>query len=93
MTALIQLVPETATVRPAVRVSVFGVPWPAHKLAAVVAGAVVAALVFAFSGSGAVAMWATAATVVAVWWGGYIALRERWDDGERDFFAENRSRQ
>ncbi|AUH68786.1 MULTISPECIES: hypothetical protein [Gordonia] len=92
MTTLIRQAPQPATVHRAVQVPVFGVPWPLYKLAAVVAGVVVAALVFTFTGSGTASMWASAVAVITVWWGGYVLLRERWDDGERDFIAEHHSR-
>ncbi|MGB3603190.1 MAG: hypothetical protein WBA38_06490 [Gordonia sp. (in: high G+C Gram-positive bacteria)] len=91
MATLIQLIPEASRVRTLASVSVFGVPWPIHKLAAVVVGFVAAGLAFWFTGSGNAAMWASAAAVVVVWWGGYRIGGSRWDDGERDFIAEHRS--
>lgn len=92
MATLIAVIPEPTSQRSVMSVSVFDVPWPIHKLAAVAAAIVAAVLVFAFTASGQAAMWASAATAVAVWWGGYRLLGARWDDGERDFIAENRSR-
>lgn len=92
MTALIAAVPVAEKKSDVLHVSVFGVPWPMHKLVAVVAAVIVAAMTYTFTESGAVAMWASASALLVVWWGGYHVLRQRWDDRGRDFSAENRCR-
>ncbi|MGB3696151.1 MAG: hypothetical protein WBA05_01830 [Gordonia sp. (in: high G+C Gram-positive bacteria)] len=92
MTTLTDLIPEPATPRSIASVPVFGVPWPVNKLAAVVAGVLAAVLTFVITASGVAAMWVSAVVVLAVWWGGFRLLAVRWDDGGRDFIAENRPR-
>ncbi|MBM7367134.1 hypothetical protein [Gordonia hydrophobica] len=92
MTSLAAVVPDTTTMSGGAYVSVFGVPWPLYKVVAVVAAVVVAAMVFTFTASGVAAMWASGGVLLAIWWGGYRLARRRWDDGERDFYAENRAR-
>ena len=59
---------ERTRVRPAT-VDVAGVSWPAFKLHAVIIAVVVAIGALVLSGSGQVAMWASAATLLTVWWG------------------------
>ncbi len=54
------------------------------------AGVLTALVVFAISGSGEWAMWTSAGTAVAVWWGGYRSAGHRWDDGVRDYTADTR---
>ncbi|WP_026919026.1 hypothetical protein [Gordonia shandongensis] len=90
MTTLTLILPDTARSRAVPVVSIFGVPWPVHKAAAVVAGVLTALVVFAISGSGEWAMWTSAGTAVAVWWGGYRSAGHRWDDGVRDYTADTR---
>ncbi|ALG85129.1 hypothetical protein ACH46_12385 [Gordonia phthalatica] len=92
MTSLTNVVPRTATVSGGVHVPVFGVLWPLYKLAAVVGAVIVAAMVFTFTASGVAAMWASGGVLLTIWWGGYRVAHQRWDDGERDFYAENRTR-
>lgn len=73
----------------AATVAVFGVDWPAYKLHALVAGVLVAALVFAFGGTGILAGWLAAGVAAVVWWGGRVVLRPRWDDSGRDHHARS----
>jgi hypothetical protein len=70
-------------------VDVFGVAWPAHKLHAVLAGALAVTLVLAAGGTGVVAVWVSAAVVTLVWWGERAAREARWDDGRRDHHARS----
>ncbi|GAC55898.1 hypothetical protein GOHSU_02_00410 [Gordonia hirsuta DSM 44140 = NBRC 16056] len=74
--------------RPAT-VDVFGVPWPAYKAYAVLAGLLTVVTVLAFGGPGVTAMWASAVVVLTVWWGQRAALSGRWDHGGRDHHARS----
>ncbi|MFZ2509763.1 MAG: hypothetical protein WAW85_01550 [Gordonia sp. (in: high G+C Gram-positive bacteria)] len=68
-------------------VDVFGVAWPVYKVHALLAGLAAVVLVLALGGTGAVAVWVGAATVLLVWWGERAALHPRWDDRACDHHA------
>lgn len=65
-------------------VDVFGVAWPLYKVHAVLAGLAAVTLILLLGGTGALAMWVSAAAVLLVWWGERAALSARWDDSGRD---------
>ncbi|MGU3294129.1 hypothetical protein [Williamsia sp. M5A3_1d] len=58
-------------------VSIAGVAWPMHKLAAVLAALVVAVVVGVLTGSGEVTAWAVTIAATAVWWTGRLATPRR----------------
>lgn len=53
----------------AATVEVAGISWPTYKLHALLLAVVVAIGVLVLSGSGQIAMWASAITMLTVWWG------------------------
>lgn len=70
-------------------VDVFGVAWPQYKLHAVLAGLAAVAVVLVLGGTGALAMWVSAAAVLLVWWGERAAFGARWDDSGRDHHSRS----
>ncbi|MDY6811554.1 MAG: hypothetical protein SW127_21525 [Actinomycetota bacterium] len=58
-------------------VDVAGVRWPAYKLHAMLLAVLVAVVVFALTGSGVVVAWASAAALLATWWGERIWFARR----------------
>ncbi|MGJ0120881.1 hypothetical protein ACQ7HM_16895 [Williamsia sp. MIQD14] len=58
-------------------VSIAGVAWPLHKLAAVLVAVVVAVVVGVVSGSGEVTAWAVTVAATAVWWTGRLGTARR----------------
>lgn len=59
--------PQTSAALPSVQVA--SVRWPAHKLHAVILAVLVAVGALVLTGSGQITMWASALTLLAVWWG------------------------
>ena len=55
-------------------VDIAGVRWPAYKLHALIFAAIVAVGALVLSGSGQVAMWCSAITMLTVWWGERLML-------------------
>ncbi|KQR97808.1 hypothetical protein ASG12_12130 [Williamsia sp. Leaf354] len=58
-------------------VSIAGVAWPRHKVAAVLTALVVAVVVGVLTGSGEVTAWAVTIAATAVWWTGRLGATRR----------------
>lgn len=70
MTTLIDVDSSHREPRAARTVDVLGVPWPAHKVHALVVAAAVALVSLVLVGSLEVTAWVSGLALLAVWWGG-----------------------
>ena len=53
------------------------------------AGLAAVVMVLVLGGTGALAMWVSAAAVLLVWWGERAAFSARWDDSGRDHHSRS----
>ena len=67
---------------------VFGVPWPAYKVHALFAGALVAVVALLLGAPATLIVWISGAAALAIWWGERVFSARRWDDGPRDIHAD-----